>query len=129
MSLSINEIIIFILNSNMSIMYKKVFLKNFIKEYLNDNNKNEIIELIKNNNEEIYEYLFLSYTDKLKKKSPDKFKKLSEIKKKYSETYNELHKEELKEKRKIYYQNHKEDKLRKVKEYQLKKKEINNPNE
>ena len=123
MSLTINELIIFILNNDMSNKYKKVFLKKIIKEYLNDKNENEIKDIIKNNNNEIYESLFLSYNDKLKNKSLDEYNKYIEIKKNYNEKYNEIHKEELKQKRRIYYQKHKEDKIKKVKEYQQRKKQ------
>ena len=56
---TIIEILNFTLNSDLTIMYKKVYLKKFIKEYLNDNNKDELMNIIKNNNKEIYDYLFL----------------------------------------------------------------------
>ena len=61
---TIIEILNFTLNSDLTIMYKKVYLKKFIKEYLNDNNKDELMNIIKNNNKEIYDYLFLDRNDK-----------------------------------------------------------------
>ena len=115
------DVINFTLNSDLSLMYKKVYLKKYVNYYLNDDNKDDIINIIKNNNNEIYEYIFIDNNDK----NSNKYVKKLECKKKY----NEAHKEELKEKRKQYYQKHREEKLQKVKEYQLKKKEINNPNE
>jgi len=115
------EILNFTLNSDLSLMYKKVYLKKFIKEYLNNDNKDILMNIIKNYNVEIYDYIFLERYDK----SRQNYQQVLERQKKY----NEEHKEELKEKRKQYYQKHREEKLQKVKEYQLKKKEINNPNE
>ena len=112
------EILNFLLNSDLTIMYKKVVIKKYINEYLNDNNKDELMNIIKNNNQEIYDYIFLERYDKKRQN----YHQILERQKKY----NEAHKEELKEKRKLYYQKHKEEKLQKVKEYQLKKKEINN---
>lgn len=115
------EILNFTLNSDLSLIYKKVYLKKYVNEYLNDSNKEDIINIIKNNNIDIYNYIFLDKNDKNKlnyNKNIDNQRK-----------YREEHKEELKEKRKIYYQKHREEKIQKVKEYQLKKKEINNPNE
>ena len=98
------EILNFVLDGDMSIMYQKVFLKKYVKQYINDNNKDEIINIIKEKNNDIYEYIFLSQYDK-RKNNPDKLKKMNEINKKYY--YN--HKEELIEKSKENYKKKKEE--------------------
>ena len=106
----------FTLTSDLSLIYKKVFLKKYIDTYLNDNNKEQIINMIKDNNNEIYNYIFLDKVEKNKIRN----KKSIDTRKRYIEN----HKEELKEKRKQYYQEHREEQLNKCKENYRKKKEI-----
>ena len=77
---TIIHILNFVLDGDMNIMYKKVFLKKYINNYLNDDNKDIIKNIIKEKNNEIYEYLFLSRTEK------SNYNKIVENKKKY---YNE----------------------------------------
>ena len=118
MSLPNESIIItlnFLLNSDLTVLYKKVVIKKFIDEYINDEIKNDIKNIIKNNNIDIYNYVF-----SIKKKCDPE--KLSKNYKKYYENNKEI----LKEKRRQYYQKHKEKEINRNKEYQLKKKELNN---
>jgi len=105
----------FLLNSDLSIMYKKVVLKKYIDNYINDTNKDNIINILKNNNNDIYDYIFLNPKEKIKK-----YNKSREIKRK---EYYENNKEKICEKGKLYYQEHKEHKLLKNKEYQERKKQ------
>lgn len=111
---NIIEIINFILDGNMTITYQKVFLKNFINKYLNDNNKELVINTIKEKNNEIYEYLFTSLKD-----NTERNKKIIASRKNYYQKNKEI----LCEKKRIYYQEHKEEKLLKNKEYRERKKQ------
>lgn len=112
----IYETINFIINNNnLSIMYKKVILREYINNYLNENNKNEIKNIIKNYDIKIYDYLFLNKQEKNKL-----------IYNKYintSKEYYKNHKDELIEKRKQYYQEHREQQLKQKKEYYQRKKQ------
>lgn len=87
---------------------------------MNNENEEEIKNLFKEKNKELYDYLFIaiSYYNKSKEK-PDKIKKIKDKKKEY---YNK-HKEEICEKQRLEYQKNKEEKILKVKAYQLKKKQ------
>lgn len=112
------ETINFVLDGDMTIMYKKVFLKKYINNYLNDNNKDIIKNIVKEKNNDIYEYLFLSRTEKSSYN-----KKLEKQK-----IYNEEHKEQIKQFKKKYYQEHREEQINKSKENYKKKKELINKN-
>jgi len=117
MSLS-NENIIELLNyiissDDLSLIYKKVFVKKIINKYMLDNNKDIIQNFIKNN-EEIYNYIFLN--DEKKKKQYQKALQQHKL-------YYQDNKEILKEKGRQYYQEHREQQLKQKKEYYQRKKQ------
>lgn len=100
---TIIEILNFILDSELTLTYKKVFLKVYIQKYSTEENKEEIKNIILNKDKGIYNYLFLSQYDKLKNK-PEKLKSINEAKKKYYYK----NKKEISDKRKQVYHENKE---------------------
>ena len=111
---SIIDILKFTLNSDLSIMYKKVYLKKYISQYMNNTNEEEFKNMIKENNNDIYEYLFLPKTEKTNYKQQLEKQKI----------YIEENKEKIKEAKRKYYYKHREEQLNKCKENYRKKKEI-----
>ena len=119
-----NENIIDLLNyiissDDLSLIYKKIFVKKIINKYVNDNNK-DIIQNFLKINEDIYGYIYLS-----EEKKKIRYQKILQQKKQY---YQE-NKEKIKEKGKQYYYKHKEEQKKefeKIKEENTKLKEIIN---
>lgn len=97
-----------LINSNLSIVYKKVILREYINNYLNNNNEDKIKDIIKNYDIKIYDYLFLNPQEKNKKNVKEYYKN---------------HKKELNEKRMNYYYEHRDQELQQKKEYYKKKKQ------
>jgi len=97
-----------LINSNLSIVYKKVILREYINNYLNNNNEDKIKDIIKNYDIKIYDYLFLNQQEKNKKNVKEYYKN---------------HKKELNEKRMNYYYEHRDQELQQKKEYYKKKKQ------
>lgn len=116
---TINDVLNYIYTSDLSIMYKKVILKKLINHYITEDNKKEIEELIKD--EDLYDYIFLN-----SEKKKQKYYEKSLIQKKQ---YYLINKDKIKEKNKLYYHEHKDDQkkeLDKIKEENIKLKEIIN---
>lgn len=112
---SIIKFLNFILDSELSLTYKKVFTKTFIHTYLNDNNKDKIKDIIKNKSNEIYDYLFLTQYDKVKN-NPDKLKLVNEAKRKYYQK----NREKVNENNKMYQRKNKEINILKEENEKLK---------
>ena len=111
----------FLLNSNLLLIYKKVVLKKYINHYINENNKDIIKDIIKNNNIVIYNYIFL---DNEQKNKINYQKSIIQRKQ-----YYQNHKEELCEKRKLKYQENKDKEKERCLNYYYKKKQQTNTNE
>lgn len=111
------ETINFFLDSNLTNIYKKVVIKTYLAKYLTNENKENIINILKNKNNEIYEYIFLN----LKEKKKNYYEKTKDEKKKY---YQE-HKEEISQRNKEKY-NKKKEEINKIKEENEKLKKMLN---
>lgn len=113
---NIIDVINFICNNeNIYVMYKKIVLKEFINNYMNDDNKEEIQNIIKNYNIDIFNYIFLNKTEKNKITYQ---KSLS-----YRKEYYNKHRDKLNEQKRQYYQEHREEEINKKKQYYYKNKE------
>lgn len=113
------ETLTFFLNSDLSLLYKKVVLKKYINKYMNDDNKDNIMNIIKEYNQDIYDYIFLNEIEKIQKYYKNTINKRAQ--------YYQDHKKEILEKRKQYYQENKEKENNKNKNnYRKRKEELNN---
>ena len=112
---NIIDVINFICNNeNIYITYKKIILREFINNYMTDDNKDDIQKIIKNYNIDIFNYLFLNKTEKNKITYQ---KSLS-----YRKEYYNKHRDKLNEQKKQHYQEHREEELNKKKAYYYEKK-------